>query len=84
MSKPQKKHTAEFVSWSDERLVKECLNGNPDAWAAILEKYQKLIYSIPIKYGLPPDAASDIFQQVCVQLLKALPNLREPKGLAAC
>jgi len=53
MSKPQEKHTAEFVSWSDERLVKECLNGNPDAWAAILEKYQKLIYSVPIKYGLP-------------------------------
>jgi len=24
-------------SWSDERLVTECLNGNEDAWAALIE-----------------------------------------------
>jgi RNA polymerase sigma factor (sigma-70 family) len=73
----------EWVTWSDERLVKECLNGNSDAWNGILTKYRKLIYSIPIKYGLSPDEAGDIFQQVCLQLLEALPTLREPKYLAS-
>jgi RNA polymerase sigma factor (sigma-70 family) len=69
--------------WPDERLVKECLEGNQDAWNAILEKYRRLIYSVPIRYGLSPDAAGDIYQQVCVQLLEALPDLRNPESLPA-
>jgi RNA polymerase sigma factor (sigma-70 family) len=78
-----KKEAAESIQFSDERLVKQCLNGNQDAWSAIIEKYRKLIYSVPIRYGFSPDDAGDIFQQVCVQLLEALPNLREPRSLAA-
>ncbi len=69
--------------WSDETLVKECLKGNQEAWSALLGKYRNLIYSIPIKYGLSREDASDIFQQVCVQLLSALPSLREPHSLTA-
>ena len=68
---------------SDERLVRECLSGNQDAWTAIIGKYRRLIYSIPMKYGLSPNDAGDIFQDVCVQLLEALPTLREPKSLPA-
>jgi RNA polymerase sigma factor (sigma-70 family) len=63
--------------------VRECLKGNQDAWLALIEKYRNLIYSIPIRYGLSSDDASDVFQQVCLQLLRALPTLREPKSLAA-
>src|SRR5437588_10193197 len=71
------------ANWSDERLVKECLEGEQDAWNGLLDKYRKLIFSIPIRYGLSHDAAADIFQQVCMQLLETLPNLREPKSLPA-
>jgi RNA polymerase sigma factor (sigma-70 family) len=84
MSKTTNAPPAEqLTEWSDERLVKECLKGNQDAWTAIVDRYRKLIYSVPIKYGLSPDDAGDIFQQVCLQLLEALPNLREPKSLPA-
>src|ERR1700761_1620074 len=79
----KKDEVIKWVGWSDERLVKECLNGNPDAWNGIVARYRKLIYSIPIKYGLSPDEAGDIFQQVCLQLLEAMPTLREPKYLAS-
>jgi RNA polymerase sigma factor (sigma-70 family) len=72
-----------MIGWSDEQLVKECLKGNQDAWAAIVERYRKLIYSIPIKYSLSADDAGDVFQHVCLQLLEELPSLREPKSLAA-
>jgi RNA polymerase sigma factor (sigma-70 family) len=78
-----KKTTLDLAAWSDERLVKECLKGNEEAWAALVKKYRNLIYSIPIKYGLSIDDAGDIFQQVCLQLLQALPKLQEPKSLAA-
>lgn len=68
--------------WSDERLVRACLDGNEEAWNAVVHKYKRLIYSIPVKQGLPSDAAADIFQSVCLELLKELPRLREPKALA--
>ena len=69
------------LSWPDTRLVRECRNGNEEAWAALLDKYKNLIFSIPIKRGLPRDEAADVFQRVCVLLLAELPHLREPKAL---
>jgi RNA polymerase sigma factor (sigma-70 family) len=67
--------------WTDVRLVRECLDGNETAWAALLDKYKRLIYSIPVKYGFSPDESTDIFQDVCVELLSELPRLREPRAL---
>jgi RNA polymerase sigma factor (sigma-70 family) len=67
--------------WSDERLVKECLAGNEEAWSLLIEKYKALIYSIPVKYRLPPHEAADVFQATCVELLNRLPELREPRAL---
>ena len=69
------------TAWTDASLVRECVNGSEEAWSALLEKYKRLIYSIPVKYGLAPDAASDVFQEVCVELLAELPRLREPRAL---
>jgi RNA polymerase sigma factor (sigma-70 family) len=68
-------------AWNDNRLVQECVRGNEEAWSALIDKYKRLIYSIPIKYNLSPDQAADIFQSVCVELLSELPKLREPKAL---
>jgi RNA polymerase sigma factor (sigma-70 family) len=69
-------------AWSDERLVRECRKGNQAAWSALIEKYKNLIFSIPIKFGLPREDAADVFQAVCVDLLSSLPKLREPKAIA--
>lgn len=66
--------------WPDDRLIEECRQGNEEAWSALIEKYKNLIYSIPIKLGLY-DAAADIFQAVCLDLLSDLPHLREPRAL---
>ncbi|MGH9737160.1 MAG: RNA polymerase sigma factor [Candidatus Acidiferrales bacterium] len=65
----------------DSQLVRECLRGSEAAWSALIDKYKNLIYSIPIKYGLSPDDATDIFQAVCLEMLSGLPNLRRPKAL---
>jgi RNA polymerase sigma factor (sigma-70 family) len=67
--------------WDDPRLVKECLAGNEDAWSLLIDKYKALIYSIPVKYGLPPHEAADVFQSTCMELLTRLPALREPRAL---
>ena len=46
----------------DSQLVKQCLAGNEEAWSQLIDKYKALIYSIPVKYGLPPQEAADVFQ----------------------
>jgi RNA polymerase sigma factor (sigma-70 family) len=72
---------ARELSWSNERLVRECCQGNQAAWAALIEKYKNLIFSVPIKFGLSREDAADIFQAVCLDLLSDLPRLREPRAL---
>jgi RNA polymerase sigma factor (sigma-70 family) len=65
------------VTWSDSRLIRACLTGNEHAWAALIDKYKNLIYSIPMKYGASPEDAADIFQAVCLELFSELPRLRK-------
>jgi RNA polymerase sigma factor (sigma-70 family) len=69
-----------LVQASDEKLIGRCLQGDQEAWSALIDKYKNLIYSIPIKLGMHQDA-SDIFQSVCVDLLSELPRLREHRAL---
>jgi RNA polymerase sigma factor (sigma-70 family) len=68
-------------AWDDARLVKECLRGSQEAWSSLIDKYKALIYSIPVKYSLPPQEAADVFQSTCMELLARLPELREPRAL---
>ncbi|HTR67498.1 MAG TPA: sigma-70 family RNA polymerase sigma factor [Terriglobales bacterium] len=73
--------TAHEVSWSNDRLVAECLKGNQEAWSGLIDKYKNLIFSVPLKFGLSREDAADVFQSVCLDLLTDLPQLREPKAL---
>lgn len=72
---------ASMSSWSDTRLIRECLAGNELAWAALIHKYKRLIYSIPIKYGAKPEDAADILQGVSLKLFSELSNLRKTESL---
>jgi RNA polymerase sigma factor (sigma-70 family) len=65
----------------DEQLVQGCLNGDQQAWGKLIDKYKRLIYSIPIKYGASPDDASDVFQAVCIEVLNSLPQLKNALSL---
>jgi RNA polymerase sigma factor (sigma-70 family) len=72
---------ASMSTWSDTRLIRECLAGNELAWAALIHKYKRLIYSIPIKYGATPEDAADILQAVFLELFSELSNLRKTESL---
>lgn len=69
------------VEPTDAALVRLCLDGDEAAWSVIVNRYKRLIYSIPLRYGLTPDGACDIFQSVCVELVTELPKLRKPEAL---
>jgi RNA polymerase sigma factor (sigma-70 family) len=66
---------------ADAILVRACLDGDAEAWAAVMGKYKRLIYSIPIKFGARPEDAAEIFQAVCADLVAALPRLRRHEAL---
>lgn len=67
----------------DSELIEACLNGNSRAWEALLVRYQCLIYSIPLRYGLQEHEANDIFQNVSILLLENLSRLRNRERLGA-
>lgn len=69
------------AGWTDDRLVQACLGGEPAGWEALIQKYQRLIYAIPFRYGATPDDAADIFQAVCMELHRELPRLRKIESL---
>jgi RNA polymerase sigma factor (sigma-70 family) len=69
--------------WSNARLVQECLRGNEQAWNLLVDRYKNLIYSVPMRYGLPPQDAADIFQAVCLDLFNEMARLRDAEALQA-
>lgn len=67
---------------SDQELVLACTRGEALAWDAIVERYQRLVYAIPLRVGLTADDAADVFQTVFISLLEHLNDLDRPQGLA--
>ncbi len=61
----------------DRELIAACLGGDQSAWEALITRYQRLIYSIPIKARLSADDAADVFQSVCLKLYEKLSTLRD-------
>jgi RNA polymerase sigma factor (sigma-70 family) len=59
------------------------MKGVSGAWESLLARYQRLIYSIPIKMGLSPNDAADVFQSVCLKLLENLANLRHKERISS-
>lgn len=72
-----------FAAMPNAELIEACLKGNSQAWEALLVRYQRLIYSIPLRYGLAVSDADDIFQNVSLLLLENLARLRDRQQLGA-
>ncbi len=49
----------------------------------MVERYARLVYSIPYRWGISPDNADDVFQDVFTIAYQNLKGLRERKALAA-
>lgn len=67
----------------DAALLRACRAGNPDAWVALVRRYQRLIYAIPRRAGLSDDLAAEVFQRVCVALFEHLDRIEQPERVGA-
>lgn len=81
------KATAERASrdrWPDDAsLVSACRDGDTSAWEALIQRYRRLVYSVPVAYRLAPDQADDVFQRVALKLFENLSRIRNVEGLAS-
>ncbi len=63
---------------SDSELIAACRRGEADAWQALVLRYQRLIYTIPLRAGLDEQTAAEVFQQVFVMLFQHLAGIEQP------
>ncbi len=67
----------------DASLVARCRQGEAAAWAALVRKYQRLVYAVVMRVGFDEHGAADVFQTVFTRLLQHLPQLEQPDRLQA-
>ena len=67
----------------DRDLISGCRKGNARAWRRLLDKYERLVFSIPLRYGLSRDDAADITQLTFTILVQSLDTLPEDSRLGA-
>ncbi len=68
---------------SDGDLIRRCRQGSRGAWQQLLNRYERLVYSIPLRYGLSRDDAADIAQITFTILVQSLDNLSEDSRLGS-
>ncbi len=66
---------------SDEQLLRACRQGDDSAWEELLDKYERLVFSIPLNYGLSHEDAADITQLTFTIFLQSVAELRPDSRL---
>ncbi len=75
--------TTHSVGESDRDLILRCRQGSAGAWHQVLNRYERLVYSIPLRYGLSRDDAADVAQITFTILIQNMDNLAEDSRLGA-
>jgi RNA polymerase sigma factor (sigma-70 family) len=65
----------------DPTLISRSLTGDKAARDALVDRYGRLVYSVPKSYRLPPEACDDIFQDVFLSLFRNLASIRDQAAL---
>ena len=62
---------------ADDALVRACLAGNAQAWRELIHRYGPYVYAVSVRaYRLDPNAADEVFQDVCVRIYDGLGGYR--------
>jgi RNA polymerase sigma factor (sigma-70 family) len=62
-------------------LVRRCLQGEMEAWSLLVERYARLVRSVPARYGLTADEVDDVAQEVFLALAHSLHEIEDPERL---
>ena len=67
----------------DRDLILDCRRGDLGAWQRLLDRYERLVFSVPRRYGLSREDAADITQLTFTILLQSMDTLSEDSTLGA-
>ena len=73
--------SARGLEKSDAELIKQCRRGDESAWNEFVERYQRLIFTIPRRAGLSEDQSADILQEVFLTLFEKLNDIEQPEKI---
>jgi RNA polymerase sigma factor (sigma-70 family) len=68
---------------SDRSLIRACRRGDVGAWQRLLDRYERLVFSVPRRYGLSHEDAADITQLTFTILIQSMDTLAEDSNLGA-
>src|SRR5262249_20836351 len=64
-------------------LVTRCVHREFEAWDLLIRKYQRLIYSVPVRMRLGEEGCADVFQSGGLTLYRHLGQLRDIPRLSS-
>jgi RNA polymerase sigma factor (sigma-70 family) len=67
----------------DLTLIIACRTGDSRAWETLVQRYQRLVYSIPRRAGLDDDQTAEVFQRTWVALVENLERVQQPERISA-
>ncbi len=67
---------------SDAILLERCRAGSDEAWDVLIDRYERLVFSVAVRNGLSHDDALDVSQITFSTLLDSLAKLRQDESLA--
>lgn len=70
--------SARGLEKSDTQLIEACRRGDEAAWNKLVDRYQRLIITIPRRAGLSEEQASDVLQEVFLTLFEKLDEIEQP------
>ena len=73
--------TAKSLAKSDAELILACRRGEESAWNELVERFQRLIITIPRRAGLNEEQSADIFQEVFLTLFEKLDEIEHPEKI---
>lgn len=71
------------VAPSDLELLSACRLGDQGAWELLVERYERLVFSVALRNGVGREEAADITQMTFIALLESIGKLREDQRLAS-
>ena len=68
-------------SQAEQRLLAACRQGDAAAWEELVRRYERLVFSIPLRLGLSRSEADDIYQLTFTYLLQNLNAIQDSSRL---
>jgi RNA polymerase sigma factor (sigma-70 family) len=68
---------------TDGELLLACRRGDETAWQALVDRFERLICSVPRRAGLNEELVADIFQETFLTLFEKLDEIEQPERLRA-